>query len=47
MQQLEVSILARRVGRALLLYNYLLQHEMEFQSSPGWLAGRCALQILI
>jgi len=38
-----VSILARLVGRALRSWKVFRQRDYEFQSSPGWLAGRCAI----
>jgi len=37
----DVSILARLVGRALLKRVALSAEKQMFQSSPGWLAGRC------
>jgi len=40
-----VSILARLVGRALPAAILFRQDSWEFQSSPGWLAGRCPLQV--
>jgi len=40
----DVSILARLVGRALRIKARGLDSEWLFQSSPGWLAGRCVPQ---
>ena len=42
-----VSILARLVGRALLDTKYIDSFAITFQSSPGWLAGRCQRKTLI
>jgi len=39
--ELIVSILARLVGRALRRSAVINGWPKEFQSSPGWLAGRC------
>jgi len=38
-----VSILARLVGRALHSRIDVRRKGHEFQSSPGWLAGRCKI----
>jgi len=41
-----VSILARLVGRALLHRLGFIPVSIKFQSSPGWLAGRCVCLII-